>query len=307
VDYRGDSVPAHSVGIPPSSAKVFNGAGVASYFRDGTTVEFNTTQAHTCITDVYAEIARGKIKVQKILPSGMKLSSRAAVPYNLKKWAATTPDDALRFGCKPSYCGYDLTDKIPDIDAASHEWRYAGAHLHASTDNIESSTFKPPYCHPNEAILLNSDDYPLCARVLDGYLGLAGTYLWDDLMQFQRRKYYGQAGEFRPQKYTIAKSNYRIYGDAREKAIGMEYRTLPPELFDNEETAVMFMTAMRWVFHNWREVAAKWDKGMEPAIRNAINTGNGVEGLLRRFSVPRVYDFDKLKAMKHPLQLAMAA
>jgi hypothetical protein len=290
-------MPAHKLGIPMQFDKMKFGVGIASAHRDNWAIEFNTTQAYTCVQDVFWEIQRGKVAVKKVLPPGTRLVSDAAVKINLKH-LDNAPADLMEFGCQPSYCAYDLVGKVPDLNAKIHEWRYAGGHLHWSTDNIESKVFIHPYCHPNEQVLQNPDDYPEIIRMMDGYVGLFLTFLYGDEKQFLRRKFYGQAGEFRPQRYPISKANYRAYGEGRTEAMGVEYRTPPPQVFDNEQVAVLAMSVGRWVIHNFPEVRAKWDRGMEPYIREAINTGRGVESLVQKFAVPKHYDFNKLQDLK---------
>jgi hypothetical protein len=299
LDKSGRAIPAFMLGIPYKDAKVKNGTGTASWFRDNWAVEFNTTQPYTCTADVTLEVSRAKAKLNKQLaPKGMKLQAAAAFPVDTK-YLVGAPEDMQQFGCDPDYCAYELCAKRPEIDANTHGYRYGGGHLHFSTDNLESSRFVAPYCRETEKLLLDDESYPEIVKRLDAYLGLAATYLWDDPMQFERRKYYGQAGRFRPQKYPVAKTGYRVWGPERSRAMGVEYRTPPPQIFDKPEIAEMFLSVGRWVIHNFHDIP--WDKQWEPFVQDAINTGNGVEAIVKRFAVPKHYDFPKLQALKSSL------
>lgn len=300
VNRQNKAVPAFAVGVPDKDNKVRNGAGVASWFYDNYAVEFNTTAPYTCITDVYEEVSRGRAKLQKALSEkGLRIISEAAVKVNPQKDLVNAPFDMMQFGCNPDFCAYELTACRPEIDAMTHDERYAGAHFHFSTDNIECSKFIYPYCHPSESLLLNPDNYPEIVRKYDKYMGLAAAFLWSDENQWRRRKWYGQAGRFRPQEYPVAKTGYRIYGSERRGAMGVEYRTLPPQAFDHQEFVELFFATGRWVIHNMSKIPD--DRTYDDDIRLAINEGKGVESLVRRFAVPKVYDFDRLKALKETL------
>lgn len=297
VNKAGKAIPAFAVGIPDKDHKVKNGAGTASWFYDNYAVEFNTTAPYTCISDVFEEVDRACKKLNRTLSEkGMRLVAQAAIEVDPSRDLKTAPFDMFQFGCSPDFCAYDLMAKKPEIDARTHTERYAGGHLHFSSDNIESNALVYPYCHPMEKVLLNTDNYPEIIRKMDKYLGLAGAYLWADQWQWRRRKWYGQAGRFRPQNYPVAKTGYRVYGSERQAAMGVEYRTLPPQVFDHPQITEMFMAAGRWVIHNFDKIPD--DRTMDDFVRLAIDEGKGVESLVQRFAVPKVYDFSHLKMLK---------
>jgi hypothetical protein len=214
-------------------------------FRDGYAVELNVPP-QSDVVDLMGTVAAGWRGVQDLLPRGLRLEHTPTMRINLKKDLADAPEDVKHFGCEPSYCAYLAKSKIPKINAWEHPWRYAGAHMHFSANPVEvASTHK---------WLKNKANHLLFIRLMDQMVGWPLTAEWPILAQFQRRRYYGQAGEFRPQEYP-------------DGSIGLEYRTpASGQLRD-----WCFQVGMV-VFNNFEHYAS-----LPPVdLREEINMGKGV-------------------------------
>src|SRR5687767_1797772 len=178
LDKNGTAIPAHKAGFGDKNNPTHGRYTGAKMFRDGTTLEFNFP-ASTC-RETFWVFVREAYSGAKILleKQGYRYSAEAAVPFDPDKQLVDAPPDVMQFGCQPSFCAYELAAKVPAINAVDHDWRYGGGHLHFSTDNIESSKLKLPWCAPGEAILLNPEAYPDVVKLLDLYVGIPTTYIF---------------------------------------------------------------------------------------------------------------------------------
>jgi hypothetical protein len=177
------------------------------------------------------------------------------------------PVDVKQFGCEPSYCAYELTAKRPPIDAITHPYRYFGGHIHfGHPGGRASKTYD---------WLLDRSNHPMFGKILDLRVGLPMTYLFDSAAQYLRRRYYGQAGEYRSQQYRPTKYS-----------VGFEYRTPGPEMWRAPWLSSLFLGLGQWCAANFPAEARQWDKSIEDDLRLAINTGVGVQKLLARSLAP---------------------
>jgi hypothetical protein len=187
------------------------------------------------------------------------------------------PDDVKQFGCEPSWDAYTGETKTPPIDAMTHPWRYAGGHLHFSDAPAVTSAKGKPTPQLRKIV-----------KLMDLYIGLPLTCVFGDRLTYQRRKYYGQAGEFRPQTYS-------------HNRYGVEYRTPGPEVWRAPWVASFAMGVGRDIC--LREHSLKFDDGMADDLQAAINTGVGrwklVKGLAGHFTPIDV----KRMAAKAPVSL----
>jgi hypothetical protein len=287
----GTVVQPYTLGIGDKTDKYKPGNGAGNYFRDGTAVEYNTTRPYNRPYDLYNEVRLARYDILKRWPEH-EVHAHATVEIDPAE-LVNAPEDVQQFGCDPTFDAYKLCAKFPEVNAMTYPKRHAGAHLHFATDNLESKIYDPPFCHPEESILLNPDNYPPVVQLLDAYLGTRLTMKFNDAGQFERRKVYGQAGEFRPQlQYGVANWGTLSLMPDRKPAIGVEYRTPPPQIFDNERIACASIALGRWVIHNFSHLWAKFDKKMGDEIQLAINEGKGVEEMVARFSVPVAYNLD---------------
>ncbi len=239
--------PAHRV-FPDKNNPMALGHGM-KVFRDGYAVELNVPPQNdpaVLMLSVMEAIATVNNMVAR---DGLRLASAATVPIDLREDLDGAPDDVLHFGCEPSYCAYTGRTKIPQINAWEHPWRYAGAHMHFSLSPDEQER-----C----AWISNKSKHLLFIRLLDFHVGLPLTAKMPTPEMFMRRRYYGQAGEFRPQQYP-------------DGSVGLEYRTPASGQLDAE----MFRMGLE-LFSAMDTIA---EGGAGAAVRRAINTGRGLTRL----------------------------
>lgn len=254
----GTLVPAHKFFEDKHHKKRYSRGSV---FRDGYAVEVNV-MPDECRQTVTYSVQYTLRNLDKFLRErGCRLFVAPAVKIDLAK-LRNAPKDVQMFGCDPSFCAYTGEAKIPSIDGRTHDRRYAGGHLHFSTTRDWMGR-RPWLLERNPEQLADA------AKLLDLYLGLPLTCIFHSLGQYTRRKYYGQAGEFRPQTYD-------------NSAAGIEYRTPGPEVWNTAAIASFALGVGRKVLQNFHELRRKWDKKIEDDLRDAINTGAGRVRLLRR-------------------------
>lgn len=284
LDPRGRPVPASAVGItekvdmPPKQYVPEDHRGMhmarSLFFRDGWNVEVNV-KGGACRALMLNGVSAAVDLIRSNLPEGYKLVARAAfrVP---KKALDAAPDDVKHFGCNPSIDAYTGKRKIPDVDAATHLYRYAGGHLHFGTE-FNSSGHK---------CIVNAELNPMLVKLFDKYIGLPLAVIYNDSAQWRRRKLYGQAGEYRRQQYDP----YNV---------GVEYRTPPAELFNHYALVSLFLGVGRIIIHNFDMLSREWDKSIEPALVSAINTGKNAKELLYKLNVqiPKMFSPDTIIAL----------
>ena len=270
VNRLGRPVPAHKAGFGDKDNKTVlhsnayvTGDWESRAFRDGYMVEVNI-KPDTCRQTTTHRMKRALNELQRKLAPKYRLVAVPAVKINLKVDMKDAPPDVLQFGCEPSYDAYTGETKVPPIDAITHPFRYAGGHLHFGHSSGRSTEW-----------MLNPKKHPMFIKLMDLYVGLPLTYLFDDKRTFWRRRFYGQAGEYRSQKYGIHKNE-----------VGVEYRTPGPEVWNEPWVASFAMGAGRYISSAIDTLTSKWDKGIEGDLIGAINTGADVEKLVRRLSLP---------------------
>ncbi len=269
-------------------------------FRDGFAVEFNpfTNECRDSLANNFVTCVVG---AQEMLGEDYKLHSLSTVAIDVDEDLKGAPADLLTFGCDPSWDAYTGEKKVAKVDAMTHPFRYAGGHMHFSTykgaytlaldykslysngTTAQGPTAKENNSVGDETVLLRPEDYPLLVKMFDLYVGLPLTYIYESDLIYARREVYGQAGEYRPQKY----------GDPY---MGVEYRSPGPEMWRHMATTGMAFSTARFVIRNFQQLKETWNKDAEPFINVAMNTGKGLEELLPR--VPYIYDQDMLKAVR---------
>lgn len=271
----GTPVPAHTVGFrssenPHNLYSSYSGYNRA--FRDGFNVEVNAN-AGSCIAGMLTSVGYviNNVIKPKLTP-GYALKPTAAFKVNLDG-LMDAPDDVRMFGCSPSIDAYTSGNKYVQLDASTHEYRYAGGHLHFGMSKRY---------HPNSPIVDRTKNDTV-VKLFDIYIGLPLSVIFNDPGQWLRRRYYGQAGEYRQQEYNTDSG----YGDPA----GIEYRTPPAELFNNCVLPGMFLTVGRWVIREFDKLLPLPDDATMSAVANAINTGEDAEKLLFALNrqVPNVY------------------
>lgn len=277
LDEKDRPVPAHKVKFPSAKRKLtLPGYDDSKAFRDGYAVEINVRPA-TCRQTLTFTVQRALHEIVKMLPPGHKLATLPAWKIDLKQMA-NAPSDVKQFGCKPSLCAYTGAQKIPPIDAMTHPWRYSGAHLHFSALWEEDSYIDNDYvCAPDPKEIQEPDVYPDFAKLMDLYMGLPLTCLFHSEALYQRRRFYGQAGEYRVQNYGQINKRTK----AETPIYGFEYRVPGPELWNLPWVSSLAMSIGRYVINNRARLMKRYDKNQGEAVRNAINTGEDRWKLLR--------------------------
>jgi hypothetical protein len=256
VDSRGKPVPAHKAGMPDKQHKLVLQPDESWCFRDGYMVEINLAP-NQCRQTMGHRMARALRRLEAMLPPGHHLRSRSAVKINLAKDMKNAPDDVKQFGCEPSWDAYTGETKTPPIDAMTHPWRYAGGHLHFSGDTAVAQAKGKP-----------TPELRKIVKLMDLYIGLPLTCVFGNKLTYQRRKFYGQAGEFRPQSYG-------------HNAYGVEYRTPGPEVWRAPWVASFAMGVGRDICRQVTTLA--FDDKIADDLQDAINTGAGKWKLVKGF------------------------
>lgn len=249
----------------------------ANLFRDGYALEVNIDPA-TCRGIVIANVVNALLAAEKFIGEDYEILADPTIDIDLGD-LASAPIDVLSFGCDPAWNAYTLAEEVAPIDASSHPKRYAGGHLHFALDPVNSSK------HP----LVEKKNYPLMVKMLDYWVGLPLTFLTSDPKSFERRQFYGKAGEFRIQKYPAGPTT-------GVPCVGLEYRVLGNDVFRSHHLAQLAMGAARRVLQNFPDLEKKWNPKIEPKVREALNTGKDLESLLG--SVPGFYTPEVLKVAR---------
>lgn len=279
LDEKDRPVPAHKVKFPSAKRKLtLEGYDHSKAFRDGYAVEINVTPV-TCRQTITFEMQRALLGVTKLLPPGYKLATVPAWKIDLKQMVGA-PSDVKQFGCSPSLCAYTGAQKIPPIDAMSHEWRYSGAHLHFSAywEEGQYDNRTDEYSMvPSPAEIQDPSTYPDMVKLMDMYIGLPLTCMFHRPELYQRRRFYGQAGEYRAQDY----GDFIDDDGNKQHSRGLEYRTPGPELWNLPWLASLALSTGRYIIHNRKRLMKRYDAKLGEAVRNAIDTGEDRWKLLR--------------------------
>lgn len=131
------------------------------------------------------------------------------------------------FGCDPDKSIWPREVNPSDIDAATHPYRYFGAHIH----------FGFPVENPG-VFYQDADNIKRMILLADGYLGLLGM-LFDHKHSYaakRRREVYGQPGVFRPQPHGI---EYRTLSNSwtaspQRARLMLRAAYVLPNLFDSD-------------------------------------------------------------------------
>jgi len=232
-------------------------------FHDGAAVEFNGP-ASDSIEGLTTWMRKALIGTQVYLPERYTIRRTPTITID-KDFMKEAPPDCMVFGCDPAWNAWEGKMSAVEIDATTHPERYAGGHMQMSV-SVDSKDTTAGWMFDQEACLE-------AIKHLDLWLGLPLTVISASPETFQRRKYYGKAGEFRFQDYN---------GEFR----GLEYRVPGPEVWASTETATRAFKAMHHILNNFKEARKSWDTRAEEDIRNAIDTGEGAAKLLQHFPVP---------------------
>lgn len=278
VNAKGKPVPAHKVGIPGKDQKV--SGDHYKYFRDGYVVELNLSPA-TCRAFLNEYTKQALRAVKRTLPAGYSIVAASAMPIT-KVSLKGAPKDVLEFGCDPSMDAYTEDTKYSMADAATTFTRFAGGHLHwggPKTYEYEEATWPNGYYgtkkmvkrttkgHP---VLSQPELHPQLGRLMDLFIGVPLSVIFNGPEQQIRREFYGQAGEYRTQDYD-------------ERTCGFEYRVPPSEMWQHQALVTLFAGVGRVLIDAFKSFKKYDDKAKWDSIREAINLGKGGEQLLTQF------------------------
>lgn len=259
LDPKGNPVPAHLFDMPYKSEPIsacaaFHGKKCfcrGSFHRDGYNVEVNPAPAGYFggLWDNLEDCIRA---AESRLPSGYTLSPLSSYSIDLDT-LKDAPPDVQQFGCEPSLDAYRSGEpRYVTLDGYEHPMRYCGWHMHVS----RSGTF-----------LDDKSTHPMFVKMLDRYVGIFLARNFRDNNQWERRKFYGQAGEYRTQNYG-------------GRIVGVEYRTPPAEMQAYPKIVERAYSKIDWVIDNFDMLKDSWDKSWEPITARAINTGEGLEAFV---------------------------
>jgi hypothetical protein len=250
-------VPAHTRNFPKEKTQDdwYDG----QYFRDGYAVEINNPPSN-CRASLWELQSETLIKLQE--KKLHKTDTFIADPWakiNIKEDILKGPDDVKQLGCNPTYNPYLKRINEINVDPLKLPFRTTGAHLHMSFNAGDPCP--------------SLDDLGNLALAADLLIGLPFSIIYHDDKEFLRRKLYGRAGEFRPQKYSGGVN-------------GFEYRVLTPRLYTHQGTFGLFVGIWKGVLQVHRKyfMSNPISDKIKPKLEQAINKGKGGEELLEDFS-----------------------
>ncbi len=255
VDSQGKPVPAHRVKIP--DRETFKQLG-GPCFRDGFGAEFNPAPSD-CIGLLMNQVRATVRQMERELPPDYSLRAPSAVRVDPEEVLSDAPGDVQQVGCNPSFNIYEpwgLPMSAPWTPQSNPLRMFAG-HVHFCTGT-----------HARETVEVQ-------VRALDFLMGVPLAFIFQDESEiFERRVFYGRAGEYRLQTYTHGQ-------------IGLEYRTPGAELWRHPAVCALLINLGRQAVLRPNDILAQAEKhtGMSGAeldavVQRAINTGQGLEHLL---------------------------
>ena len=105
--------------------------------------------------------------------------------------------------------------------------------------------------------------------LMDQYVGIPLTRIYNEPMTYARRQYYGRAGEFRLQNYEGG-------------IAGIEYRVPGPQIWNNTAVALMAFGVGRTLLERFTKCGGG-ELHPRENVRCAINTGVGLEKVFKPF------------------------
>ncbi len=262
----------------PWKAQEYDLHGVRKYvshrgtkvFRDGFGVEVNVPPSQ-CRETLTGNLSAALIDIRKKLKEMKKvkwtLLSAATVETEIP-YIDTLPEDVKQFGCDPAFSAWTEREERIDLNGAVHPLRYGGGHLHFGDDLGELCKIGPISQKNPE----RRKDIFFMIRLLDLAVGLPLSLIFSERDEFQRREFYGKAGEFRFQPW------------------GVEYRTPSSRVWNHPMIASLALGVGRDViehFPKWKEVWVKLKKerkNLEEDLQKAVNEGKGGVELLQEVS-----------------------
>ena len=168
--------------------------------NDGVQGELNF-RPDSCRVNVVANIRVALVKCAEVAKNDYRVSSIPIVSLN-EKQLTNLSEDAKKFGCEPDYSAYQYGEpNVKDFDGSKLKIRFAGGHIHLGWNDKSAIGV-------NVLKKINDTRGVKLAKLMDIMVGLPMVTILHSKEERIRRKYYGQAGDFRIPAY------------------GLEYRTL---------------------------------------------------------------------------------
>lgn len=257
----------HTLGIPLQKNARRETWSSARLYRDGCAVELGSGP-FVCRSSLWEtqggaifDLKQKGIKSITFDSNLHELTTDPVIAVDLKEIAAGPPD-LRQFGCSPTYCAYNRSEKVPAADPMETPFRTSGAHLHYGLG----------YTDPGFETL------GLYAKYCDLLIGLPLSIIYGDDLEYQRRTLYGQAGEFRKQRYGGNEWTKPEYG--------FEYRVCSSRLYNHPGIFGLFSAIFKYLLTRLRKMESDpvWNEKLDVPLSRAINTGVGATELLQEFS-----------------------
>ena len=177
--------------------------GSRQFVRDGAAIEINTQTAQTCrdwsVPATFHALKKAHTAVQKTFGKTVRLAAPAAAKIT-KRERLSAPEDVSQFGCAPDIDAYTLENNQP-VMPDNFGMRFTGGHIHLS-DRRTLRSVKRSEGEMGDLL----PRFALNTMFLDALVGLPSVGVMGEkyfVNESQRRQFYGQAGAFRPQQYTV--------------------------------------------------------------------------------------------------------
>lgn len=252
----GDITSAISV-LPDNSKTNRKNLGCGEVFYDNVGIEMNVPPAPSAkeLIENFATLFRAVSDT--IRPCSLSTMTAATFPdYELLH------EDAMKFGCEPEFCAYDLCIIPPPEAIEVGGFRSCGGHIHLG----ESEKGVGPLLITPKDKDVSERDWPRIqvVRMMDILVGLTSVVLDNDSTAASRRNLYGKAGSHRPKDYGV---EYRSPGN-----FWLKSPRLVDLVFSLSKIAVDFVGNGDFE----KKMCAKGKEAMYPQekVRDAINRTN---------------------------------
>ena len=221
----------------------------STIYNDGFQAEFTTSaEGQSCLAHT---VDRFNYNLQELLNHARKFNPTAQLCTRSlieipEIFLTSAPPEYVQLGCSPSRNIYGDAG-LEVVNGRALRVRFAGAHLHFGT----------PIVYKHHAPFFQEDKVEDITHALDIIAGIASIALFGHRENINRRKYYGQAGEYRLPKH------------------GYEYRVISARMLSHPVFIHIVFGAARQAFNMARLGIFKyWNKNNIKVVREVINTSD---------------------------------